>query len=361
MSDPIDEYCAAIRADLAGLPGADDVVAELEDHLREAAECMTGEDADQTLATGLAIERLGEPQLVARGIRLEHGWLRGSDPVAVRRLSFTMCEILLILAAIGYSLATFLFDLACGGDFDQLGEVTQQGCLDRWEAVESFPFLPALPFGLDGLSTTPVIHGALLASLVLMATSTVAFAMAQPWPGGTRRWALIAGACTVAAGLAVAMHPLNPSAGFSWWGAGAAIAIDAAALSAIALVWSGPLDVRWTAARRAQSPRHLVTSCTRYRIRASLILLACAGAGAHVLQQVLLAPLTAMMIEASRRGLQWWLPAPWLNQIQALLLVTLPIASMILGHRSSRAQVPADVAKAAPDTVRGGQVPPRPA
>ncbi|HMQ39306.1 MAG TPA: hypothetical protein PKA07_17230 [Micropruina sp.] len=360
MIDPIDDYCATIRADLAGLPGADDVVAELEDHLREATERLSGEDADQTAATELAIERLGEPELVARGIRTEHGWPRGSDPVAVRRLPFTMSEILLILAAVAYSLATFLFDSACGGDFDKLGEDTRQACLDRWEAVELLPSLPALPFGLDGLSTTPAIHGALLVSLILMATATLTFAMAQPWPGGTRRWALIAGGCTVAAGLAVATHPLDPGAGFSWWGAGAAIAIDAAALSAIALVWSGPLDVGRTPARPAQSPGDLVTSCTRYRIRASLILLAAAGAGAHVLQQVLLGPLAAIMIEASRSQLQWWLPAPWRNQIQPLLLLTLPIASMILGRRS-RARTPADVTTAAQDTVPGGQVPPRPA
>ena len=186
MIDPIDDYCATIRADLAGLPGADDVVAELEDHLREATERLSGEDADQTAATELAIERLGEPELVARGIRTAHGWPRGSDPVAVRRLPFTMSEILLILAAVAYSLATFLFDSACGGDFDKLGEDTRQACLDRWEAVELLPSLPALPFGLDGLSTTPAIHGALLVSLILMATATLTFAMAQPWPGGAQ-------------------------------------------------------------------------------------------------------------------------------------------------------------------------------
>ena len=38
MNDPIDEYSAAVRSELAGVPGTDDLVAELEDHLRAAAD-----------------------------------------------------------------------------------------------------------------------------------------------------------------------------------------------------------------------------------------------------------------------------------------------------------------------------------
>ncbi|MFZ1412391.1 MAG: permease prefix domain 1-containing protein, partial [Micropruina sp.] len=68
MNDPISNYVTELAATLKGQRDATDLVAEMEDHLREAAESLILSGRPVILAQEAAIMRLGEPQLVARAL-----------------------------------------------------------------------------------------------------------------------------------------------------------------------------------------------------------------------------------------------------------------------------------------------------
>ena len=319
MTDPIDDYRTVLRDQLTGVPGADEVVDELYDHLRESTETLTRRGLDRAEAGERAVERLGDVRLVARSIRADRGWLRGSDPVSVPRRPFLLCEALLILAAVAYAVAIRAYDQPCDGVFKNFIEPPQE-CVDRWEWGDMLPFLPALPWGLDGLSTAPAIHAGLLAGLGLMAASTVLLALLQPWSRGTRRWALASGALTLTTALAVANHGFTPTH-FPGWGIAATIGIQIAALAAVVLLWTDPLPNR-----RATPgpPRQAVMSYTRYRVRASLVLLAAAGGGIQLFP-LLLGPFTSVLIGVGREhGDLLQLATPWFPQLLHPLLIATP-------------------------------------
>ncbi|MFT4294133.1 MAG: permease prefix domain 1-containing protein [Micropruina sp.] len=349
MSDPINEYRADLRRQLTGVPGADDVVAELDDHLRESTETLTRHGMNPAQADAVAIGRLGNARTVARSVRVERGWLRGRDLVIVARRPFLIAELLLILAALAYAVATLLHDLPCdrvgAGEVDGMSAGTLHECLGRGEDWELAPFFPPLPLGLAGLNTASATLLFLVAAIA-MAVAVVQFAGRQPWLRPTRRWALLSGALTVATGLAATVQPLNPASRIGWSMA-AALGVDLALLCTLALLWTSGMDPALTAgAERAPKPG-VVMTYTRYRVRVSLILLASAGCGIHFLQQVALAPVAIVIAELRRTvGYLGWAPTPLLGQLHTLLVVLPVLASMILGRRSRQ---PAAPATSAPD------------
>ncbi len=347
MSDIIDDYLDTLRRELGTLPDAADVVAELEDHLRATVEALRLPDAERPLAAELAIGRLGEAELVARSIRMERGRLRGSDPVIMPRRVLTACELLLLVAAVAYSIAVRLFDAPCSGEFDQLGAATQQ-CLDRWESVELLPFLPVLPLGLDGLASSTTL-GVFLIAIALATLATVLFTLAQPWFSHVRNWGLAIGACSLITGAAVVAHLVEPTGGLAWWGFIAAAGVDLAVLCAVVQLWSEPLDLGRAARRRARRRERpvVVLSYTRYRVRATLILFGLAGVGGvQLVQQVLLAPASGVLIEVARQG-GGFLPMGVTQQVLPLAIVASALSSLLMGVAAGRG------ISAAPTAARG--------
>ncbi|MFT4216745.1 MAG: hypothetical protein QM619_06110 [Micropruina sp.] len=346
MSDPIEEYRTDLRRQLTGVPGADDVVAELGDHLRESSEVLTGRGMDAERADAVAIGRLGDTRTVARSIRAARGWLRGSDLVTVARRPFLVTEVLLILAALAYAVATLLHDLPCDHAGDSMDDGALHECLGRWEDWELAPFFPPLPLGLAGMNTAPATLLFLVAAIV-MAVAVAQFALRQPWLRTTRGWALLSGALTVGTGLAATIQPLNPASRVGWSMA-AALLVDVALLCAIALLWTSGLEPARIGRSATPSEHDLTMTYTRYRLRASLILLASAGCGIHFLQQVTLAPVA--MVTAELRHTfgdpSWTLPTPLLGQLHTLLVVLPVLVSMILGRRTRH---PAPPLTPAPD------------
>jgi hypothetical protein len=64
----IDAYLAELGRTLRGQPDADDLVAELADHLCESVDRAVARGSDATVAQQVAIARLGQPALVARAL-----------------------------------------------------------------------------------------------------------------------------------------------------------------------------------------------------------------------------------------------------------------------------------------------------
>ena len=348
MTDPIDDYLGSLRRELGTIPDADDVVAEIEDHLREACSPPAGAEADPELAVEAAIGRLGEPAVVARGVRMERGRLRGSDPVPVQAWAFTLTEVMLILAATAYGLAAWLYHQPCSADYHDLGPAAR-ACLDRSESAELAPF-PALPLGFDGLTPAPATHWLFLVAALLMAGSLAFFVPRQPWFASIRRTALILGVLTLITAAAVAVHLGDPVAGLSWWGVVAAIGVDLACVCAAAQVWTDPPDL----SRGIGSPGRGRTGSitfTRHRVRAALILLAAGGAGGiHLAQFMILGPLAA-----TTDGIARWLDSRslpiWVAYQAHTAAIAVPaILSLLLGRFPERTR---DEASAAPDTDTG--------
>ena len=345
MSEAIDDYLGSLRRELGTIPDADDVVAEIEDHLREACSPPAGADADPELAVEAAIGRLGAPAVVARGIRMERGRLRGSDPVPVQAWAFTLAEVTLILAATAYGLAAWLYHQPCSADFADLGLATQ-ACLDRWESTELTLF-PALPLGFDALTPAPAAHWLFIVAALLMTGSLALVAPRQPWFASIRRTALILGVSTLITAAAVAVHLADPAAGLPWWGVVAAIGVDLAGVCAAAQVWTDPPDL----GRAIGLPGHGRTrpiTFTRYRVRATLILLAAGGAGGvHLAQLMILGPLAAATDGFTRWLDSWSLPIWVVYQAHTAAVAVPAVLSLLLGRLPGRAP---DEASTAPAT-----------
>lgn len=334
MSDPIDDYLRSLRRELGSIPDADDVVAEIEDHLLEACSSPTGADADRARAAEAAIGRLGEPALVARSVRMESGRLRGNDPVPIRRWVFTIAEVMLILAAAAYGVAAWLHHQPCSADFDDLGTITQ-ACLDRGEAAEVLPF-PALPFGFDGLTPGPATQWLFLVAVLLMAGSLAVFVPLQPWFASTKATGLALAALSLTTGAAAIVHLADPETGLPWWGLIAAVGVELACVCAATQVWADPPDLG-RLARPSVRPVQSI-SFSRYRTRASLVLIAAGGAGGlHLPQLPLLGPLAALT-----GGVGHWLDPEWslpgwvAYQASTAAIVAPAVLSLLLGRRGRR-------------------------
>lgn len=336
MSDPIDDYCEVLRDEFRGLTGRDELVAEIDDHLRESSEALRRAGQEQPVET--AIGRLGRPESVARGIRMVRGRPRGTDPMIVPRWPLTVSAALLVLAAVAYAVATWLYQLPCSGPFDELGPATDR-CLDRWEDIDLFP-LSALPVGFDGLAPSPATHVVFLVACGSMVAATVLLALTQPWFAGTRNTVLSVAAGTLITAVAVAVHRADPTAGLAWWGTLAALGTDLAALCAIVRVWIDPVGPPRFPTPRSEPPPSRVDSYTRYRVRMTLLLFASAGAGAaHVALLLVLGPLVSLTSGISRSLDGGWSVPVWaIYQAHALFIAAAAIAGLLLrraGRRTS--------------------------
>lgn len=335
MSEPIEDYLASLRRELGTIPEADDVVAEINDHLREACSSPTCPDAEPARLAERAIERFGEAATVAREVRMERGRLRGTDPVPIHTWIFTIAEVMLILAAVVYGLASWIYHQSCSADFDALGD-TGRICGDRREASELAP-LPALPVGFDGLTPSPATQILFLVAALLMAGALAFFIPRQPWFASMRRTASTLGALTLVTAAAVVVHLGDPVAGLPWWGCVPALGVDLACVCAVAQVWIDPPDLSAAVRSTGRRPPESITF-SRYRSRASLILVSAAGAGGlHLLQLPLLGPLFAI-IDAIRHGfgLEWSLPLWVLYQAHTVAIAAPAVFSLLLGRSGRR-------------------------
>ncbi len=342
MSDAIEDYLRSLRRELGTIPDADDVVAEIDDHLREACSAATGPDADPAEAAETAIGRFGQPAEVAQAVRMERGRLRDSDPVPIQPWTFTLTEVMLILAALTYGVANWIYQQPCSADFDDYLEGPGRICGDRREASELAPF-PALPLGFDGMTPSPVTQWLFLIAVLLMAGSLAFFIPRQPWFASMRRTASILAALTLATGAAVVVPLAAPDEGLPWWGLVAAFGVDLACVCAAAQVWLDPIDLNGTAQATGRRPSRSIT-CVRYRSRASLILISAGGAGClHLVQLPLLGPLAALT-DAVRHGLdlEWALPLWVLYQAQTVAIAAPAVLSLLLGRRGRRRSLDAD-------------------
>lgn len=333
MTDPIDGYLASLRRELGAIPDADDVIAEINDHLREACSPPTGADADPAKVVEEAIERFGGPAEVAQAVRMERGRLRGSDPIPIHAWIFTIAEVMLILAAVIYGLASWIYHEPCRARFEELG-VAGRVCRDRREAAELAPF-PALPVGFDGLTPNPATQ-CFLVAVLLMAGTLALFIPRQPWFSSMRRTASALGALTLVTGAAVVVQLGDPDTRLPWWGLVAAFGVDLACVCAVGQVWIDPPDLGGTVRSVGRTPRPI--TFTRYRRRASLILVSAAGAGGiHLTQLPLLGPLAAIT-DAVRNGLglEWSLPLWVLYQAHTVMIAAPAVLSLLLGRSGRR-------------------------
>ncbi len=113
--DRIDEYLRALRASLRTTPQETErIVAEAEDHLREAAAAAMAAGLTQTEAEEAAISSFGSVRAVVRAHVARHGKgaLLTSLVMTGWKLAWTC-----LLAAGGVSVVAFIFDLTAGRSF----------------------------------------------------------------------------------------------------------------------------------------------------------------------------------------------------------------------------------------------------
>lgn len=273
MNDPIDEYRTALRSELAGIPGSDDLVAELEDHLRAATEASVGGGQASDTAAREAIDRFGSAALIGRRIRAEHGRPRAHDPAPGRRWPFTVAEILLLLAAIAAWTAIYVHWLPCGGDANTPDYISH-ACQTRMDASWAFPFAPEV--GERSL----LADGSRFAGLILIALAWGVFTIGQPW----RARARLVIALPIVPILAAAMHTawliVSPAAEPQWWTETLVfwMAVDGLAVAAFGAIINAPPYESLRDTDRVTLKPVTVTYGT-YCWRIALLLVAVSGPG----------------------------------------------------------------------------------
>ena len=205
-TDPIDDYHAAMRSELSGIPNADDTLAELEDHLREAADALVAQGQPPASAAREAVGRFGPAALIGRRIRAEHGRPRSDDPAPGRGWPFTVAEILLILAALSAGAAIYVHWLPCGGD-----ALPRVGCGARMDTNTAFPFAP------EAGERSLLADGFRLTGLLLMALAWLSFAIGQPWRPLRRSIIALPIVPLVTMAADTAWLIANPAAEPHWW------------------------------------------------------------------------------------------------------------------------------------------------
>lgn len=268
MTDPIDSYVASLRRELRGVPDAGDIVSELEDHLREAADALVLGGSPSHLAAREAVQRFGRPGLVARSIRAARLQPSHRDPAPVRRWVFGLTECLLILAALSATAALYLHWLPCGGDAITPTRI-QDACLTRMDTSWAFPFAPEA--GERGLVTDAFR----LAALLLLTLGWSALTFGQPWRPLVRLVVAlpILPLLTMAADTAWLMA--DPAAEPHWWTEAAATAMDLFALAAFGagVILAAPLHER-TDRHGQPVPIRAAISYGSFRWRVALLLCA---------------------------------------------------------------------------------------
>lgn len=321
MSDAIARYRAAIRAELAGVPGADDTIAELEDHLREATDALVARGRPPAVAAQESVERLGSPALIGRRIRVEYGRPHAHDPAPGRRWPFTVAEIMLILAAVSAAAATYVHWIPCGGD-----AITQHAisdaCLTRMDTSWAFPLAP------EAGERSLLADCFRLIALLLIALGWLAFTIGQPWRPRTRLIVAlpIAPILTMAADTAWLMA--DPAAEPHWWAETMAYwVVEGVAIAAFVAIVDAPPYGRSGALDGGVAGPAIMTYSV-FRRRAALLLVAVSTPGFSRLA-------LEFSIMVSISDLNWDTP-PGTGYITATLLGAPALASALLGLAALR-------------------------
>lgn len=315
MSDPIDDYCAAMRRELPGTPGANDVLAELEDHLREAAELRVQDGAAPEDAARQAVDRFGSVPLVGRRLRAEHGPTLPDDPAPARRWPFTVAEILLLLAAGAAGAAIHVHWLPCGGD-----AITSHACMTRMDTSWAFPFAP------EAGERTPLADGLRLTGLLLLATAWTLFLLAQPLRPLARAWAALPVVALLTMTLDTVLLIADPAADPHWWGETALYAMDLLAIPALVAVTVALLRAPSGRAEHSGPPAAMTYSTFRWRT--SLLLLGVTSAS-------FFRALLEFWIMIGLSDLNWDTP-PGTGYLGAGFIALTALSSLVLGLLAPR-------------------------
>lgn len=190
--DPIDRYLAALAEKLAGQRDADDLVAEMEDHLRESTEHLIQDGRSLEDAQRAAIRRFGDPDLISHALLAGRGRRRLADPVTVTRWPFLIAELLLITAGLALAASAYAYWQPCGLPVTSTGGSQATGphivtdhvfhsfgipreCLGRSDTVAAIPAATAL--------VSDILETFAYAALGL---AWLIFVTAQPWLPVTR-------------------------------------------------------------------------------------------------------------------------------------------------------------------------------
>ena len=266
MKDPIDKYVATLRHELAGVPSSEDVLSEMEDHLRETSDALLATGCPPQLANREAVQRFGRPGLVARSVRAAHRRPSDRDPAPARRWVFTLTESLLVLASLSALAAIYLHWLPCGGDAITAGRIAN-ACLSRMDTAWAFPFAPEA--GERGL-VTDILR---LTALLSLALGWSALTFGQPWRPLVRLTVALPIVPLLAMAADTAWLMIHPAAEPHWWAYAAASAMDLTAAAAFfaLLMLAAPLDVRVGLGPRSSSHAASI-SYGSFRWRAALLL-----------------------------------------------------------------------------------------
>lgn len=319
MSDAIDEYRAAMRTELAGIPGAADLLAELEDHLREAADTLVEHGRPPDVAAQESVDRFGSAALIGRRIRVEHGRPRAQDPAPGRHWPFVVAEVLLILAAVSAGAAIYVHWLPCGGD--AIGdEWISDACVTRMDAAWAFPFAP------EAGERSLFADGFRLTGLLLMALAWLMFTVGQPWRPLNRLVIALPIAPLLAMAADTAWLMADPSAEPQWWVQTLIPwVVDGLAIFAMIAVIDAPPYGRPGRVERAGHPAASMTYDV-FGWRVALLLLAVSAPGFSRLA-------LDFSIMTSISELNWDTP-PGTGYITAAFAGVAALASTILGLRA---------------------------
>jgi HAAS len=121
-ADLIDEYVRTLRSEVGRRPDVDEIIAEAEDHLYSTAERFAADGADWLGAQQSALERFGEPRLVARAFATIRSTRPAMPTPATRDAGrFAFVSAILWLVTVGGWWAAALIDPV--GEVDSPGSV----------------------------------------------------------------------------------------------------------------------------------------------------------------------------------------------------------------------------------------------
>lgn len=211
MSGPIDDYVGALRREVIGVPGFDDILSEMEDHLRESSESMARTGLPIEASERRAVERFGPAAVVGRRVRATHGRSRPVDPAPAPRWPFTIVEVSFLLAALAAAAATYIHWLPCDPGGMELTPENFPECWTRMDASTAFPFPPG------PTDRTPAADALRLIALVLISGAWAFFALIQPWAQRTRLIAALPALAPLALGVETTLLMANPASDRHWW------------------------------------------------------------------------------------------------------------------------------------------------
>ncbi len=282
MSDQIGDYLASLRDELRTVTDADDVVAEIGDHLGQAVAQEAGRGLDTVAATEVAVSRLGSPAQVGRAVRAQRGRWLSRDPLTLARWPFLVAEIMLIVGGLALAASAGLFWTPCA---EFLAGQDGPRCFPLMDAGVALPAIPADQPRLLAMHLTALIGQSLLG------LGWAIFALSQPWRTSTRVIALIPSALSLALATAEWLALGEPLVGD--WAALPMVLINLACPIALGYAIEDPLP-RLRPGRFSPSRLPLTMTYRRYLWRVTLLALAvnCTGTFSYWFDHAVIGGLT---------------------------------------------------------------------